>query len=318
MNIAHFINAVLPIYYYGGMERVIIWLLEALSGMGHKNFLLAPPGTACPYAEVIPVDRVKRITEASPDLEGKIPSSAEILHYHDGYSYKDYGVPMLKTIHGYAWLNKELDRNFNFVSDAQRRVYKRPDLPFVLNGLNPQEYIFSEEKEEFFLFLSKVDWKVKGLHWAVKAAKRAGVKLIIAGNSHRKFVEGYFHLGYLKRHFNHNCLYIGEIGGMIKNSYLARAKALIFPTQWEDPCPVVTLEAMVSGTPVITTHRGAMPELVVDKKTGFLCDTVDEMVEAIRRVNDIDPHECRNHVLEHFTHERMAQEYVELYKKNMV
>ncbi|MGB9736259.1 MAG: glycosyltransferase [bacterium] len=313
MKIAHFSNEVLPVVYYGGVERIIVWLLEALEKLGHKNYLLAPAGTKSPHAEVIPVEKVKKIEIASPELDDKIPLDTDILHYHYGYSFIKYRVPTLKTIHGYAWLDKTLDNSFNFLSDAHRKAYKRPDLPFVYNGLKPEEYLYSETKEDFLLFLSRVDWKVKGLPFAIEVARKTGMKLIIAGNAHRKFVEGYAGLGYLKRHFNKNCLYVGEIGGEIKSAYLAKAKALIFPTQWQEPFGIVAIEAMVSGTPVITTYNGAMPEIVVDRKTGFLCKNTDEMVEAIKRIDEIRPMDCRNHVLEHFHYIRMAEDYVKLY-----
>ncbi len=317
MKIAHFSNEVLPVSYYGGVERVVMWLLEALQKLGHTNYLLAPAGTSCPYADVIAIEKVKKIEAASPVLDGKIPPDTDVLHYHYGYSYRDYRLPTLKTIHGYAWLDKQLGSDFNFLSDAHRRAYKRPDLPFVHNGLKPEEYLFSETKEDFLLFLSRADWKVKGLPVAVEVARRSGMKLVIAGNAHKKFVEGYAGFGYLKRHFGKNCLYVGEVGGEIKAAYLAKAKALIFPTQWEEPFGLVAIEAMVSGTPVITTRHGAMPEIVVDKKTGFLCTTVDDMVAGVRRLRDISPHDCRSHVLERFHYLRMAEDYVDLYTRLM-
>ncbi len=315
MKIAHFSNEVLPVNYYGGVERVIVWLLEALQKMGHKNYLLAPQGTSCAYAEVVPVEKVRKIERESPMLDKSIPSDADILHYHYGYSYLDYKLPVLKSIHGYAWLDKELDGHFNFLSDAHRKAYKRPDLPFVHNGLKPEEYLFSERKEDFLLFLSRADWKVKGLPVAIDVARQTGMKLIIAGNAHRKFVEGYAGFGYLKRHFHKNCLYVGEVGNEIKAAYLAKAKALIFPTQWEEPFGLVAIEAMVSGTPVITTCRGAMPEIILDKRTGFLCSDTDDMVNAVRRIDDLSPMDCRSHVLEHFHYMRMAEDYVKLYAK---
>ena len=313
MKIAHFSNEVLPVKYYGGVERVIVWLLEALHMMGHKNILLAPKGTYSQYADVITVEKVKKIETESPFLDDKIPPDTDVLHYHYGYSYRDYKLPTLKTIHGYAWLDKQLDKTFNFLSDAHRKAYKRPDLPFVYNGLKPEEYLYSEHKEDFLLFLSRADWKVKGLPIAIEVAKRSGMKLIIAGNAHRKFVEGYIGLGYLKRHFNRNCLYVGEIGGEIKSAYLAKAKALIFPTKWAEPFGLVAIEAMVSGTPVITTYNGAMPELVLNKKTGFLCRDIDEMVNAVKNLKYIHPMDCRNHVLQNFHYMRMAEDYVKLY-----
>ena len=95
---------------------------------------------------------------------------------------------------------------------------------------------------------------------------------------------------------------------------LAKAKALIFPTQWCEAFGIVTIEAFASGTPVITTHNGAMPEIVEHGKSGFLCKDVDEMAEAIKKIGSINPLDCLKRIEERFNYRRMALEYEALYK----
>jgi len=87
------------------------------------------------------------------------------------------------------------------------------------------------------------------------------------------------------------------------------------PVRWDEPLGLVLLEAMACGTPVLAFNRGGIPEILVNKKTGFLLDTVDEMVEAVGKVGQIEPLECRRHVEQHFSSRAMGLEYLKLYEK---
>ena len=95
---------------------------------------------------------------------------------------------------------------------------------------------------------------------------------------------------------------------------LAKARALIFPTQWCEAFGIVTIEALTSGTPVITTHNGAMPEIIENGKHGFLCKDVDEMAEAVKKVDSIKPQDCLKRIDEKFNYKKMAEEYAKLYQ----
>ncbi len=297
---------------YGGTERVVWWLIKGLSKLGCKVTFIGPKGSYHPHADIIEVDIPKGDPSLNPlDLKPFLPPDTDILHIHH-FSFLDYGVPVLKTFHSipnerFRFL---IDDFTSFLSNTHRKVSGAPNNPFVYNGLDPDDYLFSEEKDEYLLFLSKVDRPEKGIHVAVEVAKRLGLKLIIAGNTS----SNSFYKEKLKPIMSKNMEYVGPVGGKIKAELLARAKALIFPTLWPEPFGLVVIEALVSGTPVITTFNGAMPEIMIQGKTGFMCNSLEEMVEAVKFVDKVSPYLCRRHVLKHFTYTRMATRYLSLYK----
>lgn len=318
MHIVQYYHKPLPIKEYGGVERVIAWLIKGLRELGHTVTLIGPEGSSLDCNRVsfpanIAVPAPGRLTEY-------IPKDADVLHFHhDGIVNAGVDIPTVTTIHGYGNSNDGpgLDSTYCFLSNAHRSQWKLPAHPFVHNGLDPAEFKFREKKGDYFLFLSRIDWEVKGLDWAIEAAEKAGVKLIIAGNAHRKsFVNSYWR-GFLKKRLNDRCLYIGTVGGELKAELLAGARAMIFPTRWPEPFGIVAIESLVSGTPLITTHNGAMPEIVEHGKHGFLCNSVDEIVEAIRNAGNIDPSDCAERIKGNFHYRKMAEMYLNFYLKQI-
>jgi len=134
----------------------------------------------------------------------------------------------------------------------------------------------------------------------VEAAKRTGHRLIVAGGWRPSFT------GSIK--------FVGEVDGSTKAALLARARCLWNPAAWDEPFGLVTIEALLSGTPVLGTHRGALPELITPE-VGTLCDTVDEMITAAESIHTRSPAACRAHAERHFTHVTMAEGYVREYRR---
>ena len=108
-------------------------------------------------------------------------------------------------------------------------------------------------------------------------------------------------------------IYIGEINSEHKKQWYQYAKATLFPIQWGEPFGLVPVESMACGTPVIAFNRGAVPEIVINGKTGFVVDSVNAMIEAVGLIDHVDPRECRRHVRNHFSITCMAHKYLELY-----
>ncbi|MBI3398979.1 MAG: glycosyltransferase, partial [Deltaproteobacteria bacterium] len=244
MHIVHYYPKKLPVKEYGGIERAIVWLIKGLKELGHSVTFIGPEGSSIPNCNNICAP-FNGIDVPSPAiLKNLLPADAEILHFHSDDRFdNDYGIPVVVTVYGCKNDMHGLGGNYFFLSDRQRRYWGYAENPFVHIGLDPAEYIYREAKDGYFLFLSRVDWDVKGVDWAVEVAEKVGVRLLIAGNVHRKkFVNSYWR-GYLKRRLSDQILYVGPVGGELKAMLLAKARALIFPTQWCEPFGIVTIEA---------------------------------------------------------------------------
>lgn len=290
MNVALVINKKIPAVKYGGTSRVVSWLSRALVSLGHKVFILCSKGSRSDSGEVIGMNSLK-------DLPRVLPHEVDIVHLHTT-GFPPISKPHLLTSHWVTPSTEEFPKNHVFLSKAHAMRYGSSH--FVYNGLDPDEYLYSEEKDDYFLFLSKISRSSKGLDRAIELARRTGIKLIVAGG--------------WKLSFNKKIRFVGEVGGRKKAELLAHAKGFIFPISWGEPFGLVTIEAMVSGTPVISTPFGAVPEIVT-KDTGFICKDQQEMECAVERTSEIKPCNCRNHVLSKFTSEYMARSYLRYYQK---
>jgi glycosyltransferase involved in cell wall biosynthesis len=176
--------------------------------------------------------------------------------------------------------------------------------------LDLSEYSFQRDKAGHLIHIAKIA-RYKGQHLAILAARKTKAKLQIAGNVEDKL---YFY-GFLKPliKVSVGCSYIGEVNGT-KDS-LSHARCLIQTPRWFDAFPLVILESLASGTPVIAFSEGGIPEQIVHGKTGFLCHNVNELSTAIENVSSLRLSDCRTYAEEHFTVQRMAQQYLNLYER---
>jgi glycosyltransferase involved in cell wall biosynthesis len=184
---------------------------------------------------------------------------------------------------------------------------------FVLNGIDPSEYVYSETKGDYVLFMSSMDAAIdKGLYIALAAAKLAGVPIIVAGTgTSEELIANAARLC-----SESGAKYLGDVQGDEKADLLAGARALLLPTKLNDACPLVIIEALVSGTPVIASGNGACPELVTGD-VGFLCRGEREFAEAIGRIGTISPAACREKALRDYHYLRMAEDYLREYRSEM-
>lgn len=204
------------------------------------------------------------------------------------------------------------------ISDDQREFL--PDLNYIAtvhHGTDIQNLKFSDKKGEYLAYLGRIGFG-KGTDIAVRVARRAKDKLVIAGIIHRSEGNMRFWFDEIEPILKYPGIsYVGPIGHKQKSDFLKYAKALIFPTRpvWREPFGLVMIEAMACGTPVIAFKHGSLPEIVVDGKTGFLVETEEEMVEAIGKIDQIDRKECRKHVEKNFAVEKMVDGYEKVYEK---
>jgi glycosyltransferase involved in cell wall biosynthesis len=344
MKIAQIAPPWLPIppVGYGGIELVMYDLTEGLVRIGHDVTLFGT-GDSKTSARLIPLVNnhvgqdwpasirrpvqlaLSKYAYARAFLEG-----FEIIHDHTDYLELELpGPKSIYTLHGPA-VPEAVERAKRVVesgrgglvaiSHRQRELFEEQGVTFsgtVHNGLDAESMPFGQsgEKEPYLLFIGRANWE-KGLDLAVRVAGRAGMRLIMAVKMTEKHEQEYFHEHvdpWLKK--GADVALLGEITPAEKFDLYVRAQGTLFSSQWEEPFGLVMTESMACGTPVIALRRGAAPEVIVDGLTGFLCDDEDDMVTAVSKLQSIDPLACRRHVLEHFSVEEMARQYVQVYEQ---
>ena len=290
-------NQPLPAKGYGGPQRVVVALVRGLAACGQRVTLLAPPGSRVPEAKV--VELTARELGDPRSWGARLPRDADIVHAHFALPRGLDAVPFVQTVHRNLKPGAPPLPQAIFLSRDHAR--RHGSEVFVYNGLDPAEYFarrFPKRREQYDLFLGKLH-RAKGYHWAIEAAKRTGHRLIVAGGWRPSFAG--------------SIQYVGEVDGGAKAALLARARCLWNPAEWDEPFGLVTIEAFFSGTPVLGTRRGALPELITPE-TGALCATIDEMIAAAETIHTRSPGACRAHAERHFTHVRMAAEYLRMYE----
>ncbi len=284
----------LPVEGYGGTQRVVVALIRGLAALGHKITVLAPPGTKVPEAGALVELPPKRLRDPALDLTKFVPGDADILHAHFPIG-KLPQLPFVQTQHGNLRKGDAVLPHTVFLSRDHAR--RHGSTTWVYNGLDPADYFFRKRKENWDLFLGRLH-STKGYHWAIEAAKKSERQLILAGG--------------WRPNFTGNIKYVGEVDGKRKAALLARARCLWNAAQWDEPFGLPTIEALLSGTPVVGTRRGALPEIVTPD-VGALGDTLDELMDLAEHIADRRPEACRARAERWFTHRTMAEEYVRMY-----
>jgi len=284
----------LPVAGYGGTERVVVALARGLAALGHRVTLLALPGTRVPEAAVVEVPE-GTLTDPALDLATLAPRDADILHAHFPVA-RAPSHPFVQTLHGHLRPGMRPALNTIFVSRRHAALYGSD--AFVHNGLDPADYSFRTAKGDYDLFLGRLH-RAKGYRWAIAGARRAGRRLVLAGGWRPSLRRG--------------IRFAGVVDGPAKAELLAGARCLWMPAQWDEPFGLTTIEALFSGTPVVGTRRGALPEIVTTA-VGALGDTLDELVAAVETIDTRDPSACRAHAQRCFSHIVMAEAYVRMYR----
>src|SRR3989344_2619551 len=244
----------------------------------------------------------------------------DILHIHPAdralpLSLSHENIKIVYTLHDpiYPWraeifkMFQSSNQYYVSISDSQRKPARNLNyLSTIYNGIQLEEFPFSEEYDDYLLFVGRLHPE-KGVAEAVEAAKLADEKLLIVGPP----VTGAYWDTRIKPYLGDKIKYIGHVDYKDLDQYYRRAKALLVPIQWEEPFGLVMIEAMACGAPGIAFRRGSVPEVIKDGKTGFIVDTIDEMAEAIKKINIIKRSDCRRHVEENFSSEKMIARYEE-------
>jgi len=287
-----FHDSFLPPPNYGGIERIVVTLAEEYSRRGHKVSVLCKKGSSLKGSRVLEVPE-----GFHGDIEKIVPSDVDFIHSHQPLPVEPRR-PYLVTIHGNGHINEKYFANTNFLSRSHGQNHASEIV--VFNGVDPNRYTFVEQKQDYFIFLARTTWRVKNLKTAIAWASDLNVKLkIIGGNG---ISRG-------------NIQYLGFVNDEVKNRELGGARALIYPTNWDEPCAGAPLEALACGTPVISTKNGCMSEMVLDGKTGVICESYRELLGAPEKLKNINNHDCRQSVETTFSVSRMSEDYLRLFER---
>jgi glycosyltransferase involved in cell wall biosynthesis len=324
-----------PPKLYGGTERVISWLTEALVEEGHDVTLFASGDSITRARLEAGWPRALRLDGEVRDanalhmamLESVAQRAAEfdILHFHlDYYPFSLFsrlGRPFVTTLHGRLDLPEHrpvFERFSNApivaISHSQRRLL--PAAPWtgvVYHGMPRDLLQPSSATPSYLAFLGRISPE-KGLPEAIRVAVRCGIPLKIAAKVDRVDVD-YFNDKIRPLLDQPGIEFIGEISDAEKSAFLGGAIGLLTLIDWPEPFGLVMIEAMACGTPVIAFRQGAVPEVIDDGVTGYIVDDEDAALAAVARLADIPRDGVRRRFEQRFTAARMAEDYLDIYRK---
>jgi glycosyltransferase involved in cell wall biosynthesis len=347
----------IPPKHYGGTENVIYNLIEEQVAQGYEVTLFAP-GDAKTSARLVSFFPQSLIDTGAPwaahlqayyhmykSIEYIKDHEFDLLHTHlssaaDMYIFPlaaNLTIPHLVTLHSRfpfdrvgTWTGNADQLYMEWVASVPMvaiSVAARDEVPYDLNfvgvvhhGLPMNTFQpLQESPEEYFVWLGRIVPE-KGAHLAIEAAKRADVPLVMAGivDQHLPEAVAYFENQIQPQIDQQRIKFIGPVNLEQKIDLLRRARGLLNPIEWEEPFGMVMIEAMALGCPVITFPRGAAPEIVVHRKSGFLAHNVEEMAHLMTKIDMLDRAVVRAHVEQHYSAKVMAEKYSSIYKKVIV
>jgi glycosyltransferase involved in cell wall biosynthesis len=324
-----------PPVLYGGHERLVHLFAEKYQKLGHEVTLLAGPNSYCSG---------KTITFGINDLDRSTGAKNVEIAFVWKYLYNNWHKYELvhnfgRLIYLLPILNKKVNKIMTYGRPVSRRGVKiftsLPNINLVFtacsnycvstgnvagkwltvyNAIDFSTYTLNTRVTDDapLMFLGRIE-NIKGAHTAIQVAKATNNNLILAGNIPTVPGNMYYYKTAIEPQIDGKQIkYIGALNDSQKNWYLQRAKALLFPIDWDEPFGIVMIEAMACGTPVIAFKRGSVPEVITEGVTGFVTNTFNEMVDAVAQVNEIDRKACRDLAEKRFNAEKVTLDYLNL------
>ncbi|MGB7444619.1 MAG: glycosyltransferase family 4 protein [Coleofasciculaceae cyanobacterium] len=319
-----------PPFRYGGVELVVSLLTDELVRRGHEVTLFAS-GDSITEADLHSVhhqalrldENVKEPIIYEQMMLFQLYQQADkfdIIHSHVGYTVLPFcdfvKTPTVHTTHGiFTPDNEKLFRKFAkqpyiSISNAQREP--RLGLNYVhtvYNGIDPEVYPFQAEPTQppYLAFIGRLSPE-KGPEEAIKIALAAGLPLKMAGKIDT--VDRTYYSEVLEPLIDGEQIqYLGEVSHLEKVQLLGNATLTLFPIAWREPFGLVMIESMATGTPVIGRALGSVPEVIAPGKTGFVCNSLAEMIEVVPDAMKLERQTCRDSVLNRFSVKTMVDQY---------
>ncbi|MHA6250286.1 glycosyltransferase family 4 protein [Pontibacter sp. CAU 1760] len=318
-----------PPRHYGPWEQVASNVTEGLISLGANVTLFATADAVTTGkldavidqgyeedrtqdAKVVECLHISNLMEKAADFD--------IVHNHFDFLPLTYSrliqVPMLTTIHGFSsakilpvYQKYNATSHYVSISNSDRN----PVLDYiatVYNGIREADFAFTEQPEDYLLFFGRIH-SHKGTAEAIQIALKSKKRLLIAGIIQD---QGYFDRE-VKPYLGDQVEFVGAAGPERRNELLGQALALLHPILFDEPFGLSVAEAMLCGTPVIAFNRGSMPELIRQEETGFLVKDISEAVAAAQQISCISRQACRAWSLSQFSQQKMAADYLHLYKQ---
>ena len=326
-----------PPKQYGGTERVVAYLTDALMDLGHEVTVFAS-GDSETKARLRPMrEKAIRLDDEPADpmaphilmIEKALDEADQfdVMHFHTDYFHfpaiRRQPVPHVTTLHGRLDIGDlrpvyEEFREMPLVSISDNQRLPIPGagwIATVYHGLPKSSCSYRPKSGDYLAFLGRFTPE-KQAEIAIDIAKRAGIPIKLAAKIDDSFLE-YFHESVEPLLADPQVEYIGEIDEHEKADFLGNALGLLFPINWPEPFGLVMIEAMACGTPAIAFRHGSVPEVIDEGITGFAVGSEEEAVDAVRRLPKLDRRKVFARFQERFSAERMARDYVEVYKRVM-
>ena len=322
-----------PPVTYGGTELFVAHLAEGLMARGHDVVVYANGDSrvGCrvkwryPHAEwpvKVPLAAQLKNADHTSWALHDAARDADLIHINDAMAvpYTPFlEQPIVSTLHHphepvlSGLYEKYPGLHYVAISASQARLEPMPQIHVVHHGLDFSGYRYSEAKDDYVLFLGRMA-PCKGAHSAIEAARRAGVRLKLAGEIQPMFRDYWDER--IQPQLGQGIEYVGEADLERKNELLSRARALLFPIEWQEPFGLAMIEAMACGTPVLAFEGGSVEEIVHDGVNGWMCADVADMAARIVSPS-VAAESCRAFAVQHFSLDRMVDRYLDVYDHAM-
>ena len=329
---------------YGGTERVVHTLTEELVRRGHDVTLFAA-GTSQTSAHLVATceqavwHHQPSYTDLTPMLSVTVGKALrevdnfDVVHSHlDHFGFaltRQTSTPVVSTLHGRLDLPEHVPLYREFadvplvsISHAQRTPVAWANfVATVHHGIDLDQFSFNPFPQGYLAYLGRISPE-KGLDAAIRVARRVGLPLRVSARMPLPFrsdpgvrADWEYWENVVQPLMGADVQFLGEACGAEKNAFLRNAAALLFPIRWPEPFGLVMIEALACGTPVLALRSGSVPEVVRDGVTGFVCDTEDDLVMAVSKLDQLDRWTCRREAERRFSPAAMARAYERVYER---
>lgn len=319
---------------YGGTEVVVDQLARGLTELGHEVVLFTTGDATCPVSRRwffpsalgtsgSPAEELDHVRAAYDELD-----DCDIIHDHTTLgplwaSVSAISTPLVATVHGE--FNEETTNiaadiaahvAVVAISHHQAATARGVAIARVIHhGVDAAAFRPGRGDGGYAAFIGRMH-PDKGVHRAIRIARAAGKRLVIAAKMWEASEQRYFH-DHVEPLLGDDAVYLGQVGGAAKAELLAGAEALINPIRWPEPFGLVMIESLAAGTPVLAFPEGAAPEIIDHCQTGFLCTDEADMVRHLGDVADLDRRDCRRSAIERFSSRRMVADHLALYRERV-